>query len=228
MNTSSDETANRGVSLPVSTFFYRDMDCARKKNEQADSAEPRPAVAIEHEAAAPKSAEDVDAIVKCAVSEAVADTERRLVDEYEARAMTEAAKIVQALELFQEEQKNYFSRVEAEVVHLALAISSKILHRETQLDPQLLAALVRIAIEKLHDGSSVSVRVAPPEANKWTEYMSARVSASSVMIVADSNLELNECILETDMGSADFSIDAQLKEIEKGFFDLLAQRPAGR
>jgi len=30
-----------------------------------------------------------------------------------------------------------------------------------------------------------------------------------------------DCILETDLGSANFSIDAQMKEIEQGFFDLL-------
>jgi flagellar assembly protein FliH len=37
-----------------------------------------------------------------------------------------------------------------------------------------------------------------------------------------------DCILETEMGSANFSIEAQLKEVEQGFFDLLAQRPAVR
>ena len=40
-----------------------------------------------------------------------------------------------------------------------------------------------------------------------------------------TNLPAGDCILETDMGSANFGIDAQLKEVEQGFFDLLAQRP---
>jgi len=35
----------------------------------------------------------------------------------------------------------------------------------------------------------------------------------------------DDCVLETDVGSASFSIEAQLKEVEQGFFDLLAQRP---
>jgi flagellar assembly protein FliH len=38
-------------------------------------------------------------------------------------------------------------------------------------------------------------------------------------------LGLDDCVLETSLGSANFSINAQLKEVEQGFFDLLAQRP---
>jgi len=35
-----------------------------------------------------------------------------------------------------------------------------------------------------------------------------------------------DCLLETEVGSTDFSVQAQLEEIEKGFFDLLAARPS--
>jgi flagellar assembly protein FliH len=44
-------------------------------------------------------------------------------------------------------------------------------------------------------------------------------------VIEDAHLGPEDCILETDLGSANFSIDAQMKEIEQGFFDLLAQRP---
>jgi flagellar assembly protein FliH len=44
-------------------------------------------------------------------------------------------------------------------------------------------------------------------------------------VIEDTHLGPDDCILETDLGSANFSIDAQMKEIEQGFFDLLAQRP---
>jgi flagellar assembly protein FliH len=33
-------------------------------------------------------------------------------------------------------------------------------------------------------------------------------------------------VLETELGSANFGLDTQLKEVEQGFFDLLALRPA--
>jgi len=171
------------------------------------------------------SAQEIADLLNHARAEAVAATEKRLQEKQEARSAAEAAKIREALELFVVERKNYFSRVESDVVHLALAIAAKILHREAQVDPMLVAALVRVAVDKLHDGSSVSVRVSPAKAGKWREYLANPLNGSTVAVVEDAHLDVEDCILETDLGSANFSIDAQLKEVEQGFFDLLAQRP---
>jgi flagellar assembly protein FliH len=44
-------------------------------------------------------------------------------------------------------------------------------------------------------------------------------------VVEDGQIERGGCILETELGTANFSLDAQLKEVEQGFFDVLAQRP---
>jgi flagellar assembly protein FliH len=178
------------------------------------------------QAAAPGLSEkEVKALLSVARLEAVAETEARLKMEYEARSAEEAGKIRQALTLFQLERKEYFSRVESDVVQLALAIATKILHREAQVDPMLVAALVRVAIDKLHDGSSVSVRVSPAEAGKWRAFLADPLNGSTIEIVEDAHLGAADCILETELGSANFSIEAQMKEVEQGFFDLLAQRP---
>jgi flagellar assembly protein FliH len=172
-----------------------------------------------------KELEDLRAQVR---RDAVAETEMRLAKEYQARSEAESAKIREALERFQDERKGYFLRVESEIVSLALAISAKILHREAQVDPLLVTALVRVAIDKLHDGSNVSVRVPPEKAEKWRRCLANPLNGSTIAIVEDSHLTSDDCILESDLGSANFSIDAQLKEIEQGFFDLLAQRPSSK
>jgi flagellar assembly protein FliH len=167
----------------------------------------------------------METLLSQARAQTVSETELRLQNDYEARSAMESAKIKQALELCVEERKSYFARVEAEVVQLALAISAKILHREAQVDPMLVAALVRVAVDKLHDGSSVSVRISPEVAGKWSAYLANPLNGSTITVVEDAHLGPNDCTLETDLGSANFSIDAQLKEVEQGFFDLLAQRP---
>jgi len=212
------------LSIPATAFLYQDM-CASAL-PKAREEEPSGEQARDLQTPPGRSAQEIDELVKLARTQGAADTEQRLARDYEARAAGEAGKIRQALELFEVERKDYFSRVESEVVHLALAISAKILYREAQVDPLLVAALVRVAVDKLHDGSTVSVRVSPAKAGKWTEYMANPLNGSSISIVEDSNLGPEDCILETDLGSANFSIDAQLKEVEQGFFDLLAQRPA--
>ena len=58
----------------------------------------------------------------------------------------------------------------------------------------------------------------------WRELMQAE-DASMVEVSGDSRLEAGECVLETSVGRVELGVEAQLEEIEKGFFDLLQQRP---
>ncbi len=225
-NFSFNGVENQELPAPVASFLYRDTGAdpvvKTEGSKQTQSSEGQAGC---RQVNPGKSQQEVDDLLNLARIEAVAETEKRLKKEYEARSEEEAAKIRQALELFKAERKEYFSRVESEVVHLALAIAAKILHREAQVDPFLVAGLVRVAVDKLHNGSSVSVRVSPQTASNWRNYLASPQNGSTIAIVEDAHLGPKDCILETDLGSADFSIDAQLKEVEQGFFDLLAQRP---
>jgi flagellar assembly protein FliH len=226
MSTSFSGIVDFAFPSPVTSFLYRDIGAPVPNHVKETRHGESTAEEGGKEPAGPgRSVQEVDDLLNLARAEAASETEKRLRKEYEARSAGEAAKVRQALELFQVERKSYFSRVESEVVHLALAISAKVLHREAQVDPLLVAALVRVAVDKLHDGSSVSVRVSPVEAGKWREYLANPLNGSTIAIVEDAHLGPEDCILETDLGSANFSIDAQLKEVEQGFFDLLAQRP---
>jgi flagellar biosynthesis/type III secretory pathway protein FliH len=204
----------------VAQFSYRDLATPFPPPE----APPKPTQS------APQgiSAQQVEELLSRARAEAVTATETRLRAEFETKAKSEADKIRYSLELFREERRDYFSRVEAEVVQLALSIAAKILHRESQVDPMLVAALVRVTVEKLHDGSKVSVRVPKEDAEKWRAFFALPFNGSSVEVVEDTQLYAGDCILETELGSANFSIAAQLKEVEQGLFDLLAQRPVIR
>jgi flagellar assembly protein FliH len=226
MSTSSSAVDSDEFSVPVTSFSYRDIGASvslpvkETGHVGAGAAQER-----EPQAAPGLSAQEIEDLLNRARVEAVAQTEARLNTEAESRANAEAEKIRHALELFQVERKDYFARVESEVVQLALAIAAKILHRESQVDPMLVAALVRVAIDKLHDGSSVSVRVSPAEAAKWRAFLANPLNGSTIEVTEDAHLGAADCVLETELGSANFSIDAQMKEVEQGFFDLLAQRP---
>jgi flagellar assembly protein FliH len=138
------------------------------------------------------------------------------------------APIVTAVSAFDEQRSEYFARVEAEVVQLALAIAAKILHREAQVDPMLVASLVRMAIERLREGSSVTIRVGRGRAQRWKEYFAGQSVAARVTVVEDAGLSEHDCLLETELGVANFGLDTQLKEVEQGFFDLLALKPVSR
>jgi flagellar assembly protein FliH len=144
--------------------------------------------------------------------------------EYERRVGTERRKVLRTCNEFRRERETYFATVEAGVVKLALAIAARVLHREVKLDPMLLQAVVKVALSKVMDESGTVLRVPMEDASAWRELMQAE-DASMVEVSGDSRLEAGECVLETSVGRVELGVGAQLEEIEKGFFDLLQQRP---
>jgi flagellar assembly protein FliH len=148
---------------------------------------------------------------------------RKNFDEQQAR---ERSAIAAALAQFTHDRGAYYAKLETEVVQLALAIARRILHREAQVDPLLLAGIVRVALEKIEGATGVVLRVHPQIAADWKRYLAEHMDAGDIPeIVEDPALEPGCCLLETSMGSAQLGVELQLKEIEQGFTDLLAARP---
>ena len=159
-------------------------------------------------------------------AEAICEMEQKLRVEYERKLQAARASIATAVAKFAEERDKYFGKVEAEIVQLSLAIAAKILHREAQVDQMLVASLVRLAMENMREGSNVTIRVGPSKSESWQRYFASVSGATRVEVVEDTELNDQDCIVETELGSANFGLEKQLKEVEQGFFDLLAVRPA--
>jgi len=151
----------------------------------------------------------------------------RLAMEAEMRAGVERnrARLVGAVEDFGGARAGYFASVEQEVVKLVLAIAARVLHREAQVDGLLLAGAVRVALDKMAERSGVVLRAAEADVRAWEQMFQATQPAERPRIVGDAKLERGDCVLETKMGTVELGVNAQLEEIEKGFFDLLNHRP---
>ncbi len=146
--------------------------------------------------------------------------------EFEKKLATEKQNLLRTAGEFAQERENYFHRVESEVVGLTLAIARKILHREAQVDPLLLAGVVRVALDNIAAGTHLRLRVQPDQVPVWREFFSSQADMKALPeLMGDATLGPGRCILETELGATDLTLETQLKEIEQGFFDLLAQRP---
>ena len=111
-------------------------------------------------------------------------------------------------------------------MRLSLAIVRKILHRESQVDPLLLTGVLRVAMEKVASTTTTRLRANPADIKVWREYFAQdHEKYPAPELIGDPELEPSRCILETDLGTTEIGLETQLKEIEKGFLDLLAQRP---
>ena len=152
--------------------------------------------------------------------------QQQLRAEIDAALAKQRQQMAAAVGQFAAERENYYRRVEAEVVQLALAIARKILHREAQLDPHTLAGIVRITLEKLDAGTQVNLHVHPRDAAEWRHYFACQAETSPVPeIHEDPGLPAGECRIQTSLGATEVGFDTQLKEIETGLLDLLAERP---
>ncbi len=169
-----------------------------------------------------------EAQVALRVQGAVAEAEARWAAQAEAEGEKQEARMTAALEAFSAERASYFRRVETEVVHLALGIAKKILQREAELDPTLLSGLVRIALDRMGVGSSICLRVHPSKLSTWQGKTAWKDARYTCELVADDALQPDDCVVETDIGTANFAFDTQLKEIEAGLLGILAQRPEKR
>lgn len=146
-------------------------------------------------------------------------------EELNERVATERTTMEKLSQQFGKERARYFAGVEAEVVKLSLAIAARILHREAKMDPLLLSATVRVALEKVADESGMTMRVPVDDLVMWRGIFEAE-GDTSLKVTGDERLSAGECVLETKVGTVEMGVSAQLAEIERGFFDLLQQRPS--
>ena len=140
------------------------------------------------------------------------------------RVEQERQGVVRALEEFVREKQRYFAGLEKEVVRLSLAIAERVLHRESAMDPMLLAGAARVALEQVNDDSTAVLRTAPDDAAMW-EGMLQR-EGRTVKVCADASISKGQCLLEAANGTIELGVRSQLAEIEHGFFELLSRNPA--
>jgi flagellar assembly protein FliH len=188
-----------------------------------------------------------EAMGKAGLLNSIASLPEESIDLHAAEAMREAARregearakaafeqqleqardnIRSAIAGFTRERQAYYQKVESEVVALAISIARKILHRETQVDPFFLAGLVRVALDKMEHSTTVTVRVHPDHAGDCRSFFARNLDPQDVPeVIEDSSVPLEHTVLETELGTTQLGIEPQLKEIELGLMDLLAQRP---
>ena len=148
--------------------------------------------------------------------------------ERETQAGERAQRARQAAELvesFAQARERYLQAAEREVVELALAVAARILRREAQMDPLLLTGAVRVALGQISGSTQVRLRVPASELDLWSEAIALLPNlAAKPTVMAGEGMRLGDCAVETEMGSVDLVIRAQLGEIECGFFDRAGHR----
>ncbi len=205
----------------MASWDYLDLDAPEVPVVEA----PLPGGLLEQPPTLPSISEEEVAIrVQEALRQAKSAWEAQAAEQQQARD----ARLLEELSRFGAKRSAYFKQMEHEVVQLALAIARKVLHREAALDPTLLVGLVRVALDRMSAEPPIRLRVPSAALNDWQLACAAVPSLPPHELAGDAGLEPGDCIVETTLGSASFGIEAQLKEMEGAFLDLLAKRPDTR
>jgi flagellar assembly protein FliH len=108
-----------------------------------------------------------------------------------------------------------------DLVHLAVSIAARVIHREVAVDPDALGGLIQAAFSKLQSREINRVRMHPtlePLIRKMLEQSGA---PKNLVLTPDASLKPAEVFFETAQGTLDASVDTQLREIERGLIDKL-------
>lgn len=111
----------------------------------------------------------------------------------------------------------YFSKVETFMVDLVMRALRQILGEMNQRE--VIEGIVRRALESTRNENQITVRVSPGQADWIKGRLSAIMQTFPKIhfldVQPDSRLSENGCILETEIGVVDATLETQLKAIEK-------------
>jgi flagellar assembly protein FliH len=113
---------------------------------------------------------------------------------------------------------------EQDVVQLALEIARRVLHREIAADTEALLGLTRAALQRIDAREIRCVRIHPAHAAATEKALREIGTPQRVEVQADATLEPGGLMFETSRGNYDVSIATQLREIERGFVELVQRK----
>jgi flagellar assembly protein FliH len=108
---------------------------------------------------------------------------------------------------------------ERNVVHLAAAIAARVVRRELSCQPEIPIVLVQEALELATGNPQLTVRLNPDDHAALGSHVTALAAEiarqATTQIVADPAITPGGCRIDTQFGSIDQQIEAQLARIEE-------------
>jgi flagellar assembly protein FliH len=163
----------------------------------------------------PEQQAQLAALERDAFTKGYAQGERAGLEAGGKRAEAMLRRLAQTLEELSGLRDNMVRQTERELVQLSIAIARRVLHREVTVDPELTAALAHIALERLGGPTPATVRLHPDDYAIVTSGQVTPLSARQVEIRPDPSVARGGCLVESEFGFINASVDAQVDEIAR-------------
>ena len=115
-----------------------------------------------------------------------------------------------------------YAQAGRDVVRLALEVAKKIVHREVQVDREIVQTLIKMTLNHVAVKSAVTIRLHPADYEFVSEERRASMPADEgereIVLLADKSIERGGCLIETECGDIDARIEEEFSEVERAFF----------
>ena len=116
-----------------------------------------------------------------------------------------------------------YVQAEKEVVRLAMEVARKIVDREIHADRNIIQTLVRVALSRVTENASITVRLNPLD-YKYLMGQNGGIAEDEgrdVSLQSDNTIRQGGCLVETSCGDIDARIEEKFREVENTFFEDL-------
>jgi flagellar assembly protein FliH len=122
------------------------------------------------------------------------------------------------VEMARIERHKLIAGAEPEIVRLAVGIAERVLHQQIALDRGVVVEMAKVAIARLVERESVTVRVNPGDLEQMREHRDELLSNGEIKnfrVIEDQRVDRGGVVVETDGGTIDARISTQVNEAKR-------------
>jgi flagellar assembly protein FliH len=163
----------------------------------------------------PRSGDQIDtgSIERDAFAKGYAQGERAGTEAAATRADAMLRRLAQTIEELAALRSEMIHRTERQAVQLILAIAERVVQRELTLDRGLLLGMARVALDRLGEYGSATIRLHPDDYQAIGAQPS--IDGAPVQVVADPGVSRGGCHVQSDFGFMDVSPESQFRELAR-------------
>ncbi len=214
----ASEARDAGSFQPMGLFDGSELAGQKKGYAEQETSLP-PSVTI--------SEEELDLQLKEAFSSGLQEgknlAERGLANVF--RSLRAAAEAIHAL------RDKVLRESEDEVIKLVILVARKVIMREITQNRSILADVVRSAVSGLSEREEITIRLHPDDLALITsgheEMLRRELHNERMHLKPDPGVPAGNCLIDTEMGTIDARVEAQLDEIYRRLLEEKNQPPAG-
>src|SRR5215813_9636926 len=156
---------------------------------------------------------DTSSIERDAFTKGYAQGERAGLEAAATRADAMLRRLGQTIEELGELRNEMIHRTERQAVQLVLAIAERIVQRELTLDRTLLLGMARVALDRLGEYGSATIRLNPDDYQAIGAKPS--IDGAAVEVLADVSVPRGGCHVQSHFGFMDVSPESQFRELAR-------------